>query len=55
MEQQQISPLTAGLPGSTPQEPVIDGAVAVEANSIRTAFESLANPKRLRLGASRSL
>ncbi|MCK9923884.1 hypothetical protein MXD61_18760 [Frankia sp. AgPm24] len=54
MEQQQSSPLTTGLPGSIPTEPAIDGATAVETD-IRVAPASLANPKRLRLGASPSL
>ncbi|WP_261567691.1 hypothetical protein [Frankia gtarii] len=58
MEQNQSTQLTSGLSGPG-QRDIVPGAVdAVEVVEIATekiAFGPVANPKRLRLGVSRSL
>ncbi|CAO5170988.1 conserved hypothetical protein [Frankia sp. AiPs1] len=55
MEQEQSAPLTSSLSGATPREAVVDSARVVETDVDRIAFGPVANPKRLRLGATPSL
>ncbi|KJE24334.1 hypothetical protein FF36_01409 [Frankia torreyi] len=58
MEQDQLTQLTSGLSGPGPRDTVPGTVDAVEVTEITTekiAFGSVANPKRLRLGASRAL
>jgi hypothetical protein len=58
MEQNQPGPLTSGLPGSGPRDAVhgaAGGADGTDHTTEKIAFGSVANPKRLRLGVSRSV
>jgi hypothetical protein len=58
MEQDQLTHLTSGLSGPGPRD-VVPGAVdpveVTEITAEKIAFGPVANPKRLRLGASRAL
>ncbi|EIV91113.1 hypothetical protein [Frankia sp. QA3] len=58
MEQDQSTHLTSGLSGPGPRDSVpgaVDAAEVAEITTEKIAFGSVANPKRLRLGVSRSL